>query len=107
MSEEQKKILESIEEQLQQLTIASETATCNCRNGAIWDMHPVALLKIPNEFYVLSDRKNCLERILGTSVSKHLEMANAIIEAGDAKISSTANTVEKRLERESSRYIGS
>ena len=57
MSEEQKKILESIEEQLQQLTIVSETATCNPRNGAIRDMHPVVSLKIPNEFYVLSDRK--------------------------------------------------
>ena len=53
---------------------------------------------------MLSDRKNCLEKIVGTSVSKHLEMANTIIESGAVKIHSHAATVEERFKRESYRY---
>lgn len=102
MSEEQKKILQSIDEQLQQLAIISETAICSPRRGA----QPVAAsLRIPNKFYVVSDSKNCLEKIVGTSVSKHLEMANSIIEAGGVKIHNNATAVEERLKRESKRYI--
>ena len=43
--------------------------------------------------------------MIGASVSKCLEMANSIIEAGvtAVKISSTATGVETRLERESNR----
>ena len=103
MSEEQE-ILQSIDEQLQQIVIVSEAATCNHRCGAMRDMQPIASLRIPNKFYVLSDRKNCLEEIVGTSVSKHLEIANSIIDAGGVKIRSSASTVEERLKGESTRY---
>ena len=60
---------------------------------------------IPNQFYILADRINCLEKMIGASISKCLEMANSIIEAGGTvvKISSTATGVEIRLERESNR----
>ena len=102
MSQEEK-ILQSIEEQLHQLTIVSEGATNNPRSGAMQHMQPVASIRIPNQFYVLADRKVCLEKIVGTSVSKHLEMANAIIEAGGVKIQSNATTAEERLKRESYR----
>ena len=107
MFEEQKKILQDVEEKLQQLTIVSESAANNRRSGAMQHMQPVASLRIPNQFYLLLDRKNCLEKLLSASVSKHLDMANAIIEAGDldseVKIISTATAVEERLKRESYR----
>lgn len=103
MSEAQE-ILKGVEEQLQQLTIISETATSNPRSGPMQHKQPVASLRIPNQFYVLTDRNNCLEKIVGTSVSKHLEMVNTIIESGAVKIHSNAATVEERLKRESYRY---
>ena len=103
MSEEQKKILQDVEEKLQQLTIVSESAASNPRSGAMQHMQPVASLRIPNEYYLLSDRNNSLEQLLGTSVSKHLDMTNAIIEAGEVKIISTTTTVEERIKRESYR----
>ena len=78
-------------------------AASNPRSGAMQHMQPVASLRIPNEYYLLSDRKNSLEQLLGTSVSKHLDMTNAIIEAGEVKIISTATTVEERIKRESYR----
>ena len=103
MSEEQKKILQDVEEKLQQLTIVSESAASNPHSGAMQHRQPVASLRIRNEYYLLSDRKNSLEQLLGTSVSKHLDMTNAIIEAGEVKIISTATTVEERIKRESYR----
>jgi len=103
MSEEQKKILQDVEEKLQQLTIVSENAASNPRSDAMQHMQPVTSLRIPNQFYLLLDRKNCLEKLLGASVSKHLDMANAIIEAGEVKIISSATAVEERFERESYR----
>ena len=98
-----KKILLKVEERLQQLTIVSETAASNPRCGAMQHKQPVASLRIPNQFYLLSDRKNCLEKLLGTSISKHLDMANPVIEAGQVKIISTATAVEERFKRESYR----
>ena len=102
MSEEQK-ILQDVEEKLQQLTIVSESAASNRRCGALQHMQPVVSLRIPNQFYLLTDRKNCLEKLLGTSVSKHLDMANSMIQAGEVKIMSTATAVEERFKRESYR----
>lgn len=103
MSEEQRRILQDVEEKLLQLTIVSESVSSNPRSGAMQHMQPVASLRIPNQFYLLSDRKNCLEKLLGTSVSKHLDMANVIIEAEELKIISAATAVEERLKRESYR----
>jgi len=59
-------------------------------------------------FYILADRNNCLEKMIGTSISERLEMANGIIsETGGTKIrstvKSTATTVDTRLKRESNR----
>ena len=52
------------------------------------------------EHQLVSDKKNCLEKLLGTSVSKHSEMANSIIESADRmKIGNKATTVEERLKR--------
>ena len=104
MSEELRLMLQSIEKQLQELTIVCDTSTSsNPRSSAMQHKDPVASLQIPNKFYVFADRKNTLEKMIGASVSKRLEMANGIIEAGEIKISSTATTVETRLERESNR----
>ena len=103
MSEEQKKILENVKEKLLQLTIVSKSVTSNPRCGAMQYMQPVASLRIPNQFYVLTDRINCLEKLLGTSVSKHLDMANPLIQAGGVTIVSTATAVEERFKRESHR----
>ena len=103
-SEELRSILQSIEEQLQELTIVCNISTdSNPRSSAMQHMDWVASLQIPNMFYVLTDRKICLEKMIGASVSKRLEMANGIIKAGGTKIRSTATAVEVRLERESNR----
>ena len=81
----------------------SESATSNPRCGAMQHMQPVASLRISNQFYVLTERINCLEKLLGTSVSKHLDIVNPLIQAGGVKIINTATTVEERFKRESYR----
>lgn len=98
-------LLQSIDEQLQELTIVCESAKSNSRSIACAMQHkdPVVTLVIPNKFYLLADSKNALEKTIGASVSKRLEMANEIIETGGINISTTAATVETRLERESNR----
>ena len=107
MPEEQRSLLQRIYEQLNELSIVCEppTSCSNPRTVPMQHMDPVTSLRIPNRFYLLADRKNCLEKMIGASVSKRLEMANSIIEAGGAavKISATATSVETRLERESNR----
>ena len=105
MSEYNKTLLEEIDKELQQLTIIVEAPTNNPRSGALDHKQPVASLQIPNKFFLLLDRKNCLEKLLGTSVSKHSEIANFIIEAGGMKIGKNATTAEERLKRQSTRYI--
>ena len=99
-------LLQSVQKHLQELSIVCEPPTSNNpRSIAMQHMDPITSLRIPNQFYVLADRINCLEKMIGASVSKRLEMANSIIEAGGTavKISSTATGVETRLERESNR----
>jgi len=105
MSECDKTLLEKIDEELQKITIVVEAPTNNPRSGALDFKQPVASLKIPNNFFLLVDRKNCLEKLLGTSASKHLENANSIIEAaGGMKIGKNATTAEERFKRQSTRY---
>ena len=104
MSEHNKTQLKKIDKELQQLTIVVEAPTNNPRSGALDHKQPVASLQIPKKFFLLLDRKNCLEKLLGTSVSKHSEMANSIIEGGGMKIGNNATTAEERLKRQSARY---
>ena len=105
MSEDLRTLLQNTEEQLQKLTIVFCRADSNSRFSAMQHMHPACSLQIPNEFYVLANRKNNLEKMIGVSISKHLEMANEIIQAEGIKISRDASMVETRLERESDRYL--
>ena len=106
MSEYNKTLLEKIEEELQQLIIVVEAPTKHRRSGDLDHKQPVASLQIPNKFFLLSDKKNCLEKLLGTSVSKHSEMANSIIESADRmKIGNKATTAEERLKRQSARCV--
>ena len=100
-------LLQSVQKHLQELSIVCEppSTSNNLRSIAMQHMDPITSLRIPNQFYVLADRINCLEKMIGASISKRLEMANSIIEAGGTavKISNTATSVETRLERESNR----
>ena len=72
MSEEQQSLLQRIYEQLNELSIVCEppTSCINPRSVAMRQhTDPVTSLHIPNRFYLLADRKNCLEKMIGASVS--------------------------------------
>ena len=81
-----------------------EAPTNNPFSGALDHKQLVASLQIPDKFFLSSDKKNCLEKLLGTSVSKHSKMANSIIEGERIKIGNNATMAEERLKRHAARY---
>jgi len=71
----------------------------NPHYGGARSSETVASLVIPNQLFLLWDRKITLQKRLGTSVSQHLDMANSRIKEGynAIVIKSSGQSFEKRL----------
>jgi len=102
MSDPLRKKLKAVDEEIQQLHITVEDPSLSPHYKEKKDQDPVASLVIPNKLW---DRRVCLQKDLGVSVSKHSDMANSRIKRyHNVVIRSSASTVEKRLVTASNKY---
>ena len=98
-------LLHSVEEGLQQLTIALDHP-CNHRQYTqLLPKIPVTCLKIPNMFFVAADNIRCLTKVLKMRTPSLIEMVNKIVEEGGDKIRNDASQVEERLELKLRRLV--
>ena len=105
MSDPLRRQLKEVDEEIKQLHITVEDPSSSTHYKEKKDQDPVASLVIPNRLYLLWDRRVCLQKNLGVSVSKHSDMANSRIErTHNVTIRSSATTVEKRLVTASNKY---
>ena len=97
-----KKIYEEVEDELKHMPITVAQASSNPvhHRGSILKSQPIASLVIPNKLYLLWDKKVTLQKKLGISVSRHLDLINNSI-AGT--IQAKGISVETRLRKESLR----
>ena len=105
MSDPLRRQLKEVDEEIKQLHITVEDPSSSTHYKEKKDQDPVASLVIPNRLYLLWERRVCLQKNLGVSVSKHSDMANSHIErTHNVTIRSSATTVEKRLVTASNKY---
>lgn len=97
-----KKAYNELQKEIEEVVVAIETASNSHLSNKTFLSHnrAVASLVIPNKLYLLWDKKITLQKKLGISVSRHLELVNERI-AGTIQANSTA--VETRLLKESIR----
>lgn len=100
-----KKLCDELEKELQEnvITIASANSSPLYTQRCIQKAQPVASLEIPNKLYLLWDRKISLQKKMGVSVSKRLQLLNDRI--GGTIKAKVIPTVETRLEKESIRWV--
>ena len=91
-------LLRSVEQELHQLTIASEHPSSHCRYTQLLPQIPITCLKIPNKFFVVVDSIRCLRKVLKMKIPGLIQIVNEMIEEGGDKISEDASQVEKRLD---------
>ena len=96
-------LLNTVEERLHQLTIASNHPSTHHLYNRLLPQIPVACLKIPNKIYLVADRIKCLKKVLKMRIPGLIETVNEIVEEGGDKISCDASKAEERLELKSRR----